>query len=213
MKNLCFVLLCMVSFVPLAAGAQNRPSENRHEQQKNNAQSDAQRPAMQFSPEEFRSRQQKFLTEKSGLTEEEAEKFFPVFFELQQKKNDINFNSRENVNAQRSTGPLTDEECTALIDKLADAKLKTAKLEKEYLERFKKIVPASKLLRIQIAETQFGSELIKEMQRAAIPDNSRFMHWPGNTTNTTPPFWPWGSWGQQPINNNPWQRNGNRKGQ
>lgn len=120
-----------------------------------------------FSPEEYRQRQQDFMIEKSGLTKEESDKFFPIYFELQQKKNEINAKSRQSVNTSSEHGQLTDEDYTRMIDNLADAKLQTAKLEKEYLEKFKKVVPASKLLRLQIAETQFGSEMIKEMQRSA----------------------------------------------
>lgn len=124
---------------------------------------------IQFSPEEFRARQQKFLTEKSGLTQEEADKFFPLYFELQQKKNEINANSRQSASNHADNAKLSDAEYEKLIDNLADAKIQIAKLEKEYLTKYKKIVPASKILRIQIAETQFGSELLKEMQHTMQP--------------------------------------------
>lgn len=131
-----------------------------------------QQPAVNFTPEQFRERQQQFLTERSGLTAEEAEKFFPIYFELQGKKNDINAKARQTVsNASRENGHLSDDDYNKLIDNLADAKIQTAKLEKDYLEKFKKIVPASKLLRIQIAETQFGSEMIKDIQRNAMHIN------------------------------------------
>ena len=39
-----------------------------------------------FSPEEFQAKQKAFITEKAALTPEEAEAFFPLFFELQKKK-------------------------------------------------------------------------------------------------------------------------------
>lgn len=137
-------------------------------------------PQLSFSPEEYRKQQQEFLTDKSGLTKDEAEKFFPIYFELQDKKNEINANSRSSINLRENNGHLTDADYTKMIDNLAEAKIQTAKLEKEYLEKFKKIVPASKLIRIQVAETQFGSEIIKEMQHSAqqhMMNNS--MRFPG----------------------------------
>ena len=39
-----------------------------------------------MSQEEFRKQQQMFLTERAGLTPEEAKNFFPLYFELQDKK-------------------------------------------------------------------------------------------------------------------------------
>lgn len=39
-----------------------------------------------LSPAEFRARQKAYITEKAGLTKEEAARFFPLYFELQDKK-------------------------------------------------------------------------------------------------------------------------------
>ena len=43
-----------------------------------------------LSPEEFRAKQKAFITEKAGLTSEEAAKFFPLYFELQDRKKQLN---------------------------------------------------------------------------------------------------------------------------
>ena len=43
-----------------------------------------------MSREEFKVKQQAFLTQRAGLTEEEAKEFFPVYFELQDKKKELN---------------------------------------------------------------------------------------------------------------------------
>ena len=52
-----------------------------------------------------------------------------------------------------------------MIDALADVKIECAKLEKEYLEKFKKILPAKKLMRVQMAEERYQRELLKGMQK------------------------------------------------
>lgn len=39
-----------------------------------------------LSPAEFRAKQKAYITEKAGLTKEEAVKFFPLYFELQDKR-------------------------------------------------------------------------------------------------------------------------------
>mgnify|MGYP001535159812 CR=1 FL=1 len=43
-----------------------------------------------LSPAEFRAKQKAYITEKAGLTKEEAVKFFPLYFELQDKKKEQN---------------------------------------------------------------------------------------------------------------------------
>ena len=43
-----------------------------------------------LSPAEFRARLKAYITEKAGLTKEEAARFFPLYFELQDKKKEQN---------------------------------------------------------------------------------------------------------------------------
>ena len=43
-----------------------------------------------LSREEFRAKQKAFIIEQAGLNKEEAAKFFPVYFELQDKKKKLN---------------------------------------------------------------------------------------------------------------------------
>ena len=43
-----------------------------------------------FSKEEFRNRQKEFFTRQAGLSNDEAQKFFPLYFELQDKKQAYN---------------------------------------------------------------------------------------------------------------------------
>ena len=39
---------------------------------------------------EFRLKKQTYMAQKAGLTEEESQKFFPLYFESQDKKKEIN---------------------------------------------------------------------------------------------------------------------------
>ena len=43
-----------------------------------------------LSREEFRAKQKAYIIEQAGLTKEEAAKFFPIYFELQDKKKKLN---------------------------------------------------------------------------------------------------------------------------
>lgn len=118
------------------------------------------RPHM--SPEEFQTKQKEFIIQHAGLTEEESATFFPLYYELQQKKHEINGRVWKQA---RAVPPheLAEEECYAMIDALADIKIECATLEKEYLAKFKTILPAKKLMRVQMAEDRFQRELLRNM--------------------------------------------------
>ena len=115
-----------------------------------------------FSPEEFKAKQQEFITEKANLTEAEAELFFPLFFELQKKKFEIEHNARKGMFKKRNEKP-TEDECREFVNKMAETKIAIAKLEKEYTEKYMKVIPACKIMEIQRAENMFQRHLMNEM--------------------------------------------------
>ena len=118
-----------------------------------------------FSHEEFCNKQKEFITKHAKLTPEEAEGFFPLFFELQKKKWDINKNARKQTRKNEPGTKLTAEEYNKLVNEIADAKIEIAKLEKSYIEKYLKVIPANKILDVQRAEDRFQREMIKNMAR------------------------------------------------
>ena len=70
MKKLIVLFIVMCCFIPLSWAMDGC---NQH-----------------LSPDEFRAKQKAYITEKAGLTKEEAAKFFPVYFELQDRKKQLN---------------------------------------------------------------------------------------------------------------------------
>ena len=151
----------LVGLVCLMAAAQ-QPQGQRPE-----------RPSMTL--EEFQTKQKEFIAQQAGLTEEESDAFFPLYCELQGKKHEAN---RSAWKEARRVPPheRTEEECDKMIDALADVKIKCATLEKEYLAKFKKILPAKKLMRVQMAEERYQRELLRGMQQGAPakrPDGKR----------------------------------------
>lgn len=115
-----------------------------------------------FSPEEFQTKQKTYITEKAGLTPEEAEAFFPLFFELQKKKFELERNARKDFRKQRGE-KMTEEECRDFVYKMADTKIEIAKLEREYTEKYLEVLPPCKLRRVQHAEGMFQRDLMKKM--------------------------------------------------
>ena len=144
MKKILFASLLLL-LTAVTASAQERPMNKPH-----------------FSPEEFQAKQRTYITEKAGLTPEEAEAFFPLYFDLQKKKWAINKEARGNARFKRGETP-SEEQCVTMVNDFADAKVKIAQLEKEYIALYLKVIPAQKIMLIQHAEERFQREMLKRM--------------------------------------------------
>ena len=115
-----------------------------------------------FSPEEFQAKQKSHITEKAELTQEEADAFFPLFFELQKKKFELERNARKDFRKQPGE-KMTEEECRRFVYNMADVKIEVAKLEREYTDKYLEVLPPCKVRRVQQAETSFQRDLMKKM--------------------------------------------------
>ena len=142
-------LLLIISIFCLTVNAQEQVSTPRRQR---------------MTPKEFQTKQKEYIAQHAGLTEEESAAFFPLYYELQNKKHEAN---RRVWKQARAVKPheRTEEECNEMIDALADVKIECATLEKEYLQKFKEILPAKKLMRVQMAEDRFQRELLRGMQQ------------------------------------------------
>lgn len=117
-----------------------------------------------FSKEEFRARQESYLTEKAGLTKEEATRFFPIYFELQDRKKAINDEGWSQI--RKGKDPKTTEaEYEEIVDNIVKARIQSDKLDLEYLQKFKKILSAKKIYKLQRAEMKFHRDILKIMHQ------------------------------------------------
>lgn len=116
----------------------------------------------QLTKEEFRAKQQAFLTEKAGLTVEEAAKFFPLYFELQDRKQKLNDNAWKLLRQGKNENT-TESQYGEILDGVYDARVASSELERSYMKKFQKILSNKKIYLIQRAEMRFHRELLKGM--------------------------------------------------
>jgi hypothetical protein len=110
--------------------------------------------------EQFRAKRIAYITDKVKLTPAEAQVFWPLANELQEKKYELNKPLREEWRKQKaSQTALTEADYLKIIDANADIRIKEAQLNKEYLEKFKKTLSAEKIFKYQKAE----EELMRQM--------------------------------------------------
>lgn len=117
-----------------------------------------------LSKEEFWAKQKEFITEQAGLNKQEADKFFPLYFELQDKKKKLNDESWE-LMRKGWDKKTTEAQYAEINDKVADNRIAADQLDKTYLGKFKKILSSKKIFLVQRAEMRFHREMLKGIHR------------------------------------------------
>lgn len=120
----------------------------------------AQAQKNKLSKEEFRARQEAFITENAKLTQQEAKEFFPLYFELQDKKSAYNREAWQEIRKGKQ-GNLSEEEYASIVEALIQARITTDQLDLEYVRKYKKFLSSKKIYDIQRAEMKFHRHLLK----------------------------------------------------
>ena len=106
-----------------------------------------------------------FFTQRLSLTSKDAEKFWPLYNEYQEKKNIIQqeralLTRKFNLNGDT----MTDDELSKQGDRYVELEVEEAALSKEFHNKVKSILPPRKILRLYQAENQYKLQLLKELQ-------------------------------------------------
>ena len=116
-----------------------------------------------LSPEEFREKKKAYIIEKAGLTKDEAAKFFPIYFELQEKKKEMNDKVWELIKTCDKDANMTDAQYGVVLDDIYNTRIAIDELEKSYLNKYRQILSNKKIFLIQKAETRFHRDLLRSM--------------------------------------------------
>lgn len=106
-----------------------------------------------------------FITEKLQLTVEEAQQFWPVYNEKNKKSDEIDNQIRTIIkNYQKNKETLSNTELETMSDKLMELEASESKLDAEYYQKYKKVLPIRKILELNQAEREFKHELLKQLK-------------------------------------------------
>ena len=117
-----------------------------------------------LSREEFSTKQKAYIIQQAKLTKEEAPKFFPIYFELQDKKKKLNDESW-NLMRKGKDDKTTEAQYKEINEKIAENRIAADQLDRTYLGKFNKILSSKKIFLVQRAEMRFHREMIKGMHR------------------------------------------------
>ncbi|ULB33900.1 MULTISPECIES: hypothetical protein [Proteiniphilum] len=104
---------------------------------------------------DYEKRKMEYIKKEAGLTQEEANKYFPLNNELTQKKFDLHKRHRDKIDRIKDNNNISEEEYRKMLDDDVDVKLREAALDKEYSAKFEKVLSPEKLYRAQQAERSF----------------------------------------------------------
>jgi Spy/CpxP family protein refolding chaperone len=102
-----------------------------------------------------------YITDKVSLTQDQAQKFWPVYNDFTNKRKDLNRQMR-----QLRTGnldALSDQQIKEGLDQAMALREQEVKLEKEYFGRFQKILSIRQVGKLYGAERDFTREVIKRV--------------------------------------------------
>lgn len=114
----------------------------------------------------FEKSKQEYIIKEAGLSNEEAEKFFPLNNELHKKKLEIHRKMQEGIKHTKEADNLSDAEYKKLLEENIDLKMKEAELDKEYSDKFNKLMSPQKLFKAQQAERDFMQEELRKYREA-----------------------------------------------
>ncbi|WP_210489291.1 hypothetical protein [Rufibacter aurantiacus] len=123
------------------------------------------------TPEERKARIEKietakiaFITDKINLSGDQAQRFWPVYQEHDRKRNELRQKSRpykeQNLNA------LTDEQIQTGLEARLNIRQRELDLEKEYMDKYLRIISPRQLALFYRAEREFTKLLLERLQTA-----------------------------------------------
>ncbi|MGI6231284.1 MAG: hypothetical protein ACOYJF_00325 [Prevotella sp.] len=104
-----------------------------------------------FNPEKFEADMERFITKEAGLSSREAARFFPMFREMQNKQRAL----FKKMRGFRHVDTNDDMACMRAIRMQDNIDIQIKKIQQRYHQKFLKILPAGKVMRIIKAEEKF----------------------------------------------------------
>ena len=147
MKNITYILIFFLSIASVTAQEKKR----------------------KYSKEKFRAYKVSYLTEKLDLTEKEAQSFWPVYNAYDKKIHELRFQERyiigRTIKESGGLESLSEKQSEDILKKIIKSKKEAQKLTITFYNRLPKILSYKKILRLEVAEKEFHSKLIRKLRK------------------------------------------------
>lgn len=102
-----------------------------------------------------------FISSRVSLTQEQAQRFWPLYNEFSTKRRELNRNGR--LLRRDITAAETDQQIRDNMQQSFAARQQELNLEKDYFERFQKVITLRQVAQLLNAERDFTKEVIKRV--------------------------------------------------
>ena len=102
-----------------------------------------------------------FITNRVTLTQDQAQKFWPLYHEFSSRRRELNRNGR--LLRHNVTEGMTDQQLRDNFNQSFAVRQQELSLEKEYFEKFQKVISLRQVARFYLAEHDFTKEVIKRV--------------------------------------------------
>lgn len=153
------ILITILSLSSLTLFAQHsrhgnhRGKENHHKEK--------------MSPEKLEAQKIAYFSTQLDLTPAQAQEFWPVYNQYSNQKKQI----REKRRARPDLTNLDDEQADKLLDQFVANKQIELDLDKEYIEKFKQVLPSQKVIMVFILERKFKEQMLNDVRRRMNQSN------------------------------------------
>jgi Skp family chaperone for outer membrane proteins len=107
-----------------------------------------------------------FITEKVGLTSEEAQAFWPIYNKHEEDLETIRRKERMELRSQISSAEsLSESESETLLDKMLALQNERHREEQDFMANIRKVIPAKKALLLIKAEEDFKRQLLQQYRK------------------------------------------------
>ena len=113
-----------------------------------------------------------FITEELSLTPEEAEKFWPVYNEMEQKREESTKKIMERFRKPEEQTEMTDEKALEMMDARFKQEKDLLELKTKYHQKFLDILSPVKVLKLYEAEDRFRRQLMDRMGRGRLGERN-----------------------------------------
>jgi Spy/CpxP family protein refolding chaperone len=104
------------------------------------------------------------ITNRLNLTPEQSTGFWPMYNEYSQKRREIHRAQRKIINDKKAEGQ-NDEAVLSNLKEVQELRQKELDLEKEYQNKFLKVITASQVIELYKAERTFNDMLIQRLKQ------------------------------------------------
>ena len=118
-----------------------------------------QQQRQQFSPEGFKNGMEQFIRHYAELTPSEAQKFFPMLTEMQDKQRVISGKKHELM--KQGFTAKTEVDYEKVITKINALEIENAKVEQTYYKKFHSVLTWKKIYKVRQALFRFNMEALR----------------------------------------------------